>query len=156
MLWIAPEWIERLGSPAPSYGGLTDPNAGFDDELVDNARRHDTPLRDLAAGRGRGRGVRRPGRGGVRRAAGARDRRRGVAGGGRCAAAGFDVVRAATSTLVSWRVASDDEAIATRDRLQESGITIRDLPGAARLRASFGGWNDADDAERLLTALGAA
>ena len=48
------------------------------------------------------------------------------------------------------------EAIATRDRLQESGITIRDLPGAARLRASIGGWNDEGDAERLLSALGGA
>jgi L-cysteine/cystine lyase len=155
MLWIAPEWVERLGSPAPSYGGLVDPNAGFDTALVDSARRHDTPLRDLPQ---------------VVGAVAAFDvleefgfgalAERAVAGAASLAdglrAAGFDVVARGESTLVSWRVASDDEAIATRDRLQESGITIRDLPGAARLRASFGGWNDADDAERLLTALGSA
>lgn len=155
MLWIAPEWIERLGSPAPSYGGLVDPNAGFETMLVDNARRHDTPLRDLPQ---------------VAGAVAAFDvlaefgfaalQARAVSGAAALAeglrAAGYDVVARGDSTLVSWRVGSDDEAIATRDRLQESGITIRDLPGAARLRASIGGWNDEGDADRLLSALGGA
>jgi L-cysteine/cystine lyase len=155
MLWIAPEWIERLGSPAPSYGGLVDPNAGFETTLVDNARRHDTPLRDLpqVAGAVAAFDV-------LAEAGFAALQERAVGGAAALAdglrAAGYDVVARGDSTLVSWRVASDDEAIATRDRLQESGITIRDLPGAARLRASFGGWNDDGDAERLLAALGGA
>lgn len=154
MLWIAPAWIERLASPAPSYGGLTDPNAGFESMLVDNARRHDTPLRDLPQVAGAVAALDVLGEFGFealqeRAIAGAASLAEGLS------AAGFDVVARGASTLVSWRVASDDEAIATRDRLEASGITIRDLPGAARLRASFGAWNDADDAERLLTALAA-
>ena len=39
------------------------------------------------------------------------------------------------------------------DRLLEQGIVVRDLPGAGRLRASVGAWNDDDDLHRLVTAL---
>lgn len=155
MLWIAPEWIDRLGSPAPSYGGLVEPNAGFGTELVDNVRRHDTALPDLpqVAGAVAAYDV-------LAEAGWAALHERAAGGAAALAdglrAAGFGVVPRGSSTLVSWNVGSDEEAVATRDRLQASGITIRDLPGVARLRASFGAWNDADDAERLLSALGAA
>jgi L-cysteine/cystine lyase len=55
---------------------------------------------------------------------------------------------------VSWAVEDgDEEAIAVRKRLQAGGVAIRDLPGAGRLRASVGAWNDEDDLQRLLTAL---
>jgi L-cysteine/cystine lyase len=120
--------------------------------LVDNARRHDTPLRDLST---------------VAAAVAAFDvldragfaavQARAAALAGRLADAlaerGFAVVPRGATTLVSWAVADDDAAIATRDRLQEQGVTIRDLPGAARLRASVGGWSTEDDLDRLLAAL---
>jgi L-cysteine/cystine lyase len=153
MLWIAPRFTERLFSPAPSYGGLVEPAAGLASPLLENARRHDTPLRDLSI---------------VAAALAAFDvladagldalRARAVAQAARLAdllaGAGFDVVPRGASTLVAWAVPGGAEAaMATRDRLQEQGVTIRDLPGTDRLRASVGAWNDEDDLERLLTAL---
>src|SRR4051794_33447182 len=153
MLWVAPAWNSRLAAPAPSYGGLADPAAGLDSALVDDARIHDTPLRDLST---------------VAAAVAAFDvlaeagldalRERAItqAAGlaGALAQAGFDVVDRGDSTLVAWTVPGGDEAaIAARDRLAEQGVLVRDLPGVGRLRASVGAWNDEDDLERLLTAL---
>lgn len=152
MLYVSPEWTRRLASPSPSYGGLTDPSAGLASDLVDNARRHDTPLRDLST---------------VAAAVAAFDvldgagfaavQARAAALAARLAEAladrGLTVVDRGDTTLVSWEVADDETAVATRDRLQEAGVTIRDLPGAARLRASVGGWSTEDDLDRLLAAL---
>ncbi|HET6508473.1 MAG TPA: aminotransferase class V-fold PLP-dependent enzyme [Baekduia sp.] len=152
MLYVSPEWTTRLASPGPSYGGLTDPSAGLDSGLVDTARRHDTPLRDLST---------------VAAAVAAFDvldqagfedlQARGAALAAELADAladrGLAVVPRGATTLVSWEVADDETAVATRDRLQDAGVTIRDLPGAARLRASVGGWNTEDDLDRLLAAL---
>jgi L-cysteine/cystine lyase len=152
MLWVAPAWTTRLASPAPSYGGLVDPAAGLASPLVENARRHDTPLRDLSI---------------VAAALSAFDvlaeagfaalQGRAAALAGRLASAladaGHEVVPRGDSTLVSWSTPDDDTATATAERLQAAGITIRNLPGTGRLRASVGAWNDEDDLQRLLTAL---
>lgn len=154
MLYVSPEWIARLGSPAPSYGGLTDPAAGLSSDLVANARRHDTPLRDLST---------------VAAAVAAFDvleahgfqglQERAVAQAARLADAlrerGARVIDRGDTTLVAWQLDGDDAAIAARDRLEESGVTIRDLPGTGRLRASVGAWNDQDDLDRLLAGLDA-
>jgi selenocysteine lyase/cysteine desulfurase len=51
---------------------------------------------------------------------------------------------------VSWE---DPDPEATRDRLAETGVVIRNLPGRPYLRASVGAWNDESDLERLLAAL---
>jgi L-cysteine/cystine lyase len=154
MLYVSPEWTTRLASPAPGYGGLADHDAGLASPLVETARRHDSPIGDLSA---------------YAAAVAAFDvlaeagipalQERAIAMAAelaeRLAAAGHDVAPRGASTLVAWSVADDATAVATRDRLQEAGVTIRDLPGAARLRASVGGWSDAADLERLLTALDA-
>jgi L-cysteine/cystine lyase len=153
MLWIAPEWATRLASPAPGYGGLVDPAAGLDSPLVVNARRHDTPLRDLSivaaavsafdvlAEAGFGELQERAAALAAQLATALRD-------------AGHEVVARGPSTLVSWQAPDDDAAAATATRLQEAGVTIRNLPGTGRLRASVGAWNDEDDLQRLLTAIG--
>jgi selenocysteine lyase/cysteine desulfurase len=54
------------------------------------------------------------------------------------------------TTLVAWE--SPDPA-ATRERLADAGVIVRDLPGTPLLRASVGAWNDEGDLERLLAAL---
>jgi L-cysteine/cystine lyase len=69
---------------------------------------------------------------------------------GRLAERGLTVAPRGATTLVSWE---QPEPAATRDRLAEAGILIRDLPGTPYLRASLGAWNDEGDVERLLAAL---
>jgi L-cysteine/cystine lyase len=69
------------------------------------------------------------------------------------AADGHDVTPRGRSTLVSWTVGSDADALAARDRLAGQGVILRDLPGSGRLRASVGAWNDERDLDRLLAAV---
>jgi len=153
MLWIADAYNGRVASPAPGYGGLVDTAAGLDSALHRDARRHDVAPHGLATFAGavaafdvlaehgfpalheRATGL------AAKLADALRD-------------AGCDVVGRGDSTLVSWTVPGGDaEAEAQRDRLQEHGVVIRNLPGAGRLRASVGAWNDEDDLDRLLAAL---
>jgi L-cysteine/cystine lyase len=66
--------------------------------------------------------------------------------------AGRSVAPRDATTLVAWE---DPDPAATRVRLAEAGVIIRDLPGTGLLRASVGAWNDETDLDRLLTALDA-
>jgi L-cysteine/cystine lyase len=149
MLWISPDWIERLPAIGPSYLNLATPADGFDAVPHATAARHDAPAQSLEL---------------TAAAMAALD----VLG-----EEGWDAVheRAATlaaeladaltergrevaprdrTTLVSWK---DDDPAATRVKLAEAGVVIRDLPGTGLLRASVGAWNDASDLDRLLSAL---
>ena len=149
MLWIAPRWSERLPAPGPTYMNLENPAAKLDAVPKTTAGRHDASAQSPEL---------------IAAALAALD----VLGG-----AGWDAVheRAATlaasladalaesgrevaprdrTTLVSWE---DDDPPATKARLAEAGVIIRDLPGTGLLRASVGAWNDASDIDRLLAAL---
>ena len=53
------------------------------------------------------------------------------------------------TTLVAWE---DDDPEATAERLGGEGIAIRFLPGTPYLRASVGAWNDEGDLDRLVEA----
>jgi selenocysteine lyase/cysteine desulfurase len=149
LLYIAPEFGERVRAVAPSFINFADHHAGFEAVLHADARRYDTASLSreatafsLAATR--------------------------VLDG-----AGFDAVhaRAATlaaqlaetltergrtvaprgaTTLVTWE---DADAPATRERLAAAGVVVRDLPGTGYLRASVGAWNDERDLERLVSAV---
>ena len=149
MLYVAPEWRERIASPHPAYMNIADPDAGLDAALRTDARRYEAPAlsRTLAAialaslhtlaefgwaplhERA------------ARLAADLADRLR---------AAGHEVTARDATTLVSWR---DGDAAETKQRLAGEGIVIRDLPGRGLLRASVGAWNDESDLERLIAAL---
>jgi selenocysteine lyase/cysteine desulfurase len=149
MLWVSPAWRDRLPATGPTHVNLVDPNAGLDLVPHAGAARHDAAAQSPET---------------VRAAAAALDV---------LAGAGWDAIhdRAATlaatfaqaladrglevrprdrTTLVSWH---DPDALATRARLADAGVIIRDLPGRDLLRASVGAWNDESDLERLLAAL---
>jgi len=149
MLWIDPSWSDRLPSPGPTYMNLENPGSGLDAVPRSTAARHDASAQSAET-------------------YGAALASLEVLGG-----AGWDTVheRAATlaaqladalaergrevaprdrTTLVSWK---DPDPPATRARLADADVVIRDLPGTGLLRASVGAWNDESDLDRLLSAL---
>ena len=151
MLYVAPEWRERIGSPHPAYMNIADPDAGLDAALRTDARRYEAPQvsRTLVA---------------IALASlhtlaefgwpALHERAATLAAelADRLSAAGREVTPSSRTTLVSW---SDPDAAETKARLAGMGIVIRDLPGRGLLRASVGAWNDESDLDRLLAALAA-
>lgn len=149
MLYLEPEFAQRLPAIAPAYFAFRTTDAGLESQLHEDARRHDTA--SLA-------------REGVALSLAAfsvladhgwdRVLRDGPALAGRFADAlrerGRAVAPRGETTLVSWE---DPDPPATRVRLESAGVIVRNLPGTPYLRASVGAWNDASDLERLLSAL---
>ena len=153
MLYVAPELLERVGPTRPGYTAFEDASRGLDSTFSAEAR-------SWTRSRSRARGWRSrspPLRAARGDRAGGHLRARGGAGrAARRAARGVRVARShprGATTLVAWEDADPD---ATRARLLEEGVAIRNLPGTPYLRAAVGAWNDESDLERLLTALGAA
>jgi selenocysteine lyase/cysteine desulfurase len=149
MLWVSPAWSERLPATAPTFVNLADPGAGLEAVPHAGAARLDASAPSLET---------------LRAAAAALDV---LAGAGWAAVHERAAALAATfadalaerglrveprdrTTLVSWH---DPDPLATRGRLADAGVIIRDLPGTGLLRASVGAWNDESDLERLLGAL---
>ena len=150
MLYVAPAWRERLTPAGPTYVSFADARDALNPAaLHEGARRHDAPAIaaesvaaalasiDVLGGFGwdnvfaRASGL----------AATLADRLRD---------AGRRVADRGATTLVAWE---DDDPTATRDRLSQEGIAVRDLPGTNLLRASVGAWNDESDLDRLVAAL---
>jgi len=149
MLWISPQWPERLPATGPTYLNLADPAAGLDAVPHAGAARHDASAQSVEATAAAAAAL------GVLGGAGwaaVHERAATLAGdlADALAARGREVAARDRTTLVSWK---DDDPEATRVRLAEAGVVIRDLPGTGLLRASVGAWNDASDIERLLSAL---
>jgi selenocysteine lyase/cysteine desulfurase len=149
MLWVHPDWSERLPPLGATYINLADPGDALGSPPHPDARRHDTPAmaaeasavaltaHDILDAFGWEAIHER----GITLAARLADLLRGR---------GHRVAERGPTTLVSWE---DDDPPATAQRLAEQGIIIRDLPGTPYVRASVGAWNDEGDLERLLDAL---
>ena len=149
MLYLQPEFGERVRTIAPTYFSFEDASEGLDSSAAGGRAALRQP------DRARGPGDLRGGAGGAARPrASTRSspappswRRRSRA---RLADAGRTVAQRDHSTLVAFE---DPDPEATRGRLLEQGVGVRNLPGYPYLRASVGAWNDESDLERLLAAL---
>ena len=149
MLYVEPGFAERLRVLAPSFVCFEDSHAGFDAALHADARRFDTASlsREAAAfSLAAGRVLAGAGFDAVHLRAAELATRLADA----LAARGHAVARRDATTLVAWE---DADPPATRQRLADAGVIVRDLPGTPFLRASVGAWNDEGDLERLLDAL---
>jgi L-cysteine/cystine lyase len=148
MLFVDPEFGERVRTIAPTYGSFEDASRGLESVLRAGGRRFDSALSreaiafsfaalevlvaaDLEAS--------------LERAADLADTLASA-----LADAGHPVAPRGRSTLVAFEYPDPTE---TRLRLAEKDIAVRDLPGHPYLRASVGAWNDESDLERLLAAL---
>ena len=150
MLWVAPQWSDRLPASGPDVHEPRRRRAPASTRSPMPGPRATTPRRS----RWRRRPPRWPRSAFSATPAGpactsarprspARSPRR-------LPSSGREVAPRDRTTLVSWK---DDDPAATKLRLAEQGVIIRDLPGTGLLRASVGAWNDASDLDRLLSAL---
>jgi len=149
LLWIDPAFAERVDPVTPSYIAFEDPAAGLEGGFKATAARFDTPALpreavalslaaiELLEAAGWD-AVHAAGTAGARRLADA------------LRESGRAVMPRGATTLVAWE---DPFAEETRDRLEQAGVVVRNLPERALLRASVGAWNDDADLERLLSAL---
>jgi L-cysteine/cystine lyase len=148
MLWIDPEFGERVRTVAPGYPAFDDASRGLESTLKAGGRRFDSPLPresvafSLAAlqvltGAGFDALLEQAADLADVYAAALADKGYTIAGRGR-------------STLLSFEY---PDPPAARERLAEAGIAVRDLPGQPYIRLSVGAWNDESDLERLLAAL---
>jgi selenocysteine lyase/cysteine desulfurase len=149
MLYVAPRFRERVRAIAPAYTGFEDASRGFESPLKPDARRYDTPslAREIVAFSVAALGVLRDADLGAVLARGPA-LAEGLAE--RLADHGRTVAPRDHTTLVAWE---DDDPEATRDRLADQGIVIRNLPATPLVRASVGAWSSEDDLERLLAAI---
>jgi len=150
LLYVAPQWRERLASFAPGYRNLEDPALGLDAVPKTVAGAYDTftvsaeaLLAAVAAH-------------GVLASFGwdnVYERARTLAAllATRLDEAGYTIAPRGPTTLVSWDMGEHNDEVPPR--LAEQGIVIRHLPGTPLVRASVGAWNDESDLERLLAAL---
>jgi L-cysteine/cystine lyase len=149
LLWVSPDWTERLLATGPTYLNLENPGAGLDALPAAGAARFDTPAQSLEAA------VLAATAFVVLASTGWAELHEYAATlaetlARMLAAAGREVAARDRTTLVSWH---DDDPPAAKERLASAGVVIRDLPGTGLLRASVGAWNDESDLERLLEAL---
>ena len=147
-LFVAGDWIQRLGMPRPGYGTVREASDPLALEPRAGARCFDTgsPFGPaLAAGLAALDVLEEVGWDAVfERAGGGAQRLRRELG-------ELLAAPSAAAPLVTWR--TDSEPADQVDRLAAHGVIVRDIPGRPWLRASVGAWNSEDDLERLLAAL---
>jgi selenocysteine lyase/cysteine desulfurase len=149
MLYVSEALTERIGVTRRGYANLSDPGAGLNAHLHEDARRFDAPALSAETLAGALAAIE------VLEGAGWEDvheRSRTLAGelAASLRAAGRSVAPRGDSTLVSfWSADPENE----RAQLAELGIVLRNIPERSWLRASVGAWNDERDLQRLLAAL---
>ncbi len=148
LLYVSPELLERLLTIAPSYTSFAQPGKGIDAPLQSDASRHDTPSLARESVAFNVASYDTLGSGGwttvFDRAAGLAEELASA-----LRARGRRVAPRGATTLVAWE---DDEPTATRQRLADAAVVVRDLPNTPYLRASVGAWNHPDDLQTLLSA----
>ncbi len=150
MLYVASAWLERLEVTRRGYASFSEPSAGIDAPLCDDARRYDTPSLSAEASAFAIAAYELLESFGWD-AVHARGDELASELTLRLAERGHAVASRGNTTLVSWH---SDEPAAVKTRLADAGIVVRDLPGTDLLRASVGAWNDGHDIDRLLRAVG--
>jgi selenocysteine lyase/cysteine desulfurase len=150
MLWVSPEWRERLASFAPTYVNVSDPTQALEGPPWEDGRAYDTfelsveatvgaiASHDVLASYGWDE-------------VHARARDLAAAFADELRTQGREVLPRGETTLVAWRSDDPENEI---ERLREAGVRAREIPGRGVGRASVGAWNDESDLERLLGALG--
>jgi L-cysteine/cystine lyase len=149
LLYIAPEFRARIRPIGPAYLAFADTGKGLDSPLHKDARRYDgasVSREGVALTLAAIEMLESYGLAAVQQHAAGLARRFARA----LEEAGRTVAPRDATTLVAWE---DSDPEATRDRLTEAGVVIRNLPGTAYLRASVGAWNDENDLQKLLDAL---
>jgi selenocysteine lyase/cysteine desulfurase len=146
LLWIAPQWRERIPPLAPTLVNLAAPNDGLDAAPWEDARAYDSgtfSTQTLAAADAAVAVFEETGWPEVfeRAAMLAETLAQMLRDGGRV------VLPRARTTLVSFE---DDTPADTVSRLAEAGVVVRALPNTRYVRASVGAWNDENDLERLV------
>lgn len=149
MLYVAPEFRERVPPLVASYMTLSDPAAGLDAEQWPDGRAWDAPTTAGETSRFALASLEVLDQAGwdtvhtnaVELAAQLASM---------LADAGHTVRPRGDTTLVAWEC---EDAEAASERAREAGVLIRFLPGRGLLRASVGAWNDESDLERLLAVL---
>jgi selenocysteine lyase/cysteine desulfurase len=149
MLYVAPEFRERVPSLIPSYVTLSDPAAGLESERWPDSRAWDTPALAGETSRFALTSLEVLGEAGWDAV-----HTHGVELAARLAVLledrGHTVRPRGDTTLVAWDC---EDATVVNERAREAGVLIRELPGRNLLRASVGAWNDESDLERLLAVL---
>jgi selenocysteine lyase/cysteine desulfurase len=149
MLYVAPQWRERIRPVAPSYITFEDTTRGLESPLKDDCRRYDTPSLSreaVALSLASLETLERHGFDDIL----AHGRAQAAALAHALTEAGHTLAPRGDTTLVAWE---DADPEAAKQRLAEAGVVIRNLPGRPLLRASVGAWNDETDLERLLGAI---
>jgi selenocysteine lyase/cysteine desulfurase len=148
-LFVAAEWIERLGMPRPGYGTIVPSSDPLALAPRPGARCLDTgsPNGPALAGALAALDV-------LEELGWDRAFQRSAANADRLALAiaeRQEVLGPRASPLVTWVTDRDpEEQVAA---LAARGVIVRDIPGRPWLRASVGAWNSEEDLERLLAGL---
>lgn len=149
LLWVDPDWRERLRDLSPTYVNLAVPADGLDAMPHDDARAFDATAvswEAMAAAAAAAGVLADFGWDALFARSQALCAELVAALGG----SGYEVAERGASTLVSW---IDPDPTATVARASAAGVIVRPLPGTPYVRASVGAWNDASDLQRLLEVL---